>query len=187
MTATLYTIGFTKSSAEHFFGRLRQAGIKRLVDIRLNNTSTLAGFTKRDDLAFFLRSILDVEYVHEPLLAPTPEMLKAIQGKQIGWDEYAAQYNALIQERDVATSAGACDVRGADRAAVQRGDRRALPPPPRRRAPERGLGRAGDRPPLSPSAHGCRKRRRRRNRRPYLQGTAWHHRDPGSREDGGVR
>ena len=76
--------------------RLRAAGIKRLVDIRLNNTSTLAGFTKRDDLAFFLRSILDVEYVHEPLLAPKPEMLKAIQGKQIGWDEYAAQYNTLI-------------------------------------------------------------------------------------------
>ena len=102
MPATLYTIGFTKSSAEHFFGRLRQAGIRRLVDIRLNNTSTLAGFSKRDDLAFFLRSILDAEYVHEPLLAPTPELLKAIQGKQLGWDEYAARYNALVQERDVA-------------------------------------------------------------------------------------
>jgi uncharacterized protein (DUF488 family) len=102
MTATLYTIGFTKSSAEHFFGRLRQAGIRRLVDIRLNNTSTLAGFTKRDDLAFFLRAILDAEYVHEPLLAPTPELLKAIQGKQIAWDEYATRYNALIRERDVA-------------------------------------------------------------------------------------
>ena len=102
MAATLYTIGFTKSSAEHFFGRLREAGIRRLVDIRLNNTSTLAGFTKRDDLAFFLRSILDAEYVHESLLTPTPEMLKAYQGKQLGWDEYAAQYNALIEERDVA-------------------------------------------------------------------------------------
>jgi len=102
MTTTLYTIGFTKSSAEHFFGRLQQAGIRRLVDIRLNNTSTLAGFSKRDDLEFFLRSILDVEYVYEPLLAPTPEMLKAIQGKHLGWDEYAAQYNALIEERDIA-------------------------------------------------------------------------------------
>jgi len=102
MATTLYTIGFTKSSAEHFFTRLREAGIRRLVDIRLNNTSTLAGFTRRDDLAYFLRAILDAEYVHEPLLAPTPELLKAIQGKQIGWDEYAARYNALIQERDVA-------------------------------------------------------------------------------------
>jgi uncharacterized protein (DUF488 family) len=102
MTATLYTIGFTKSSAEHFFGRLRQAGIRRLVDIRLNNTGTLAGFTKRDDLAFFLRAMLDAEYAHEPLLAPTPELLKAIQGKQIAWDAYAAQYDAIIRERDVA-------------------------------------------------------------------------------------
>lgn len=102
MPATLYTIGFTKSSAEHFFGRLRAAGIRRLVDVRLNNTSTLAGFTKRDDLAFFLRSILDAEYVHEPLLNPTPELLTGIRSKQIPWDEYAARYNALIEERAVA-------------------------------------------------------------------------------------
>ena len=102
MATTLYTIGFTKSSAEHFFGRLQQAGIRRLVDIRLNNTSTLAGFTKKDDLAFFLRSILDAEYVHEPLLAPTPEMLKAYQGKQVSWDEYETEYAALIQDRNLA-------------------------------------------------------------------------------------
>ena len=103
MAATLYTIGFTKSSAEHFFGRLQKAGIKRLVDIRLNNTSMLAGFSKRDDLEFFLRSILDVEYVHEPLLTPTPELLTGIRSKQISWNEYAARYNALIEERDVAS------------------------------------------------------------------------------------
>ena len=99
---TLYTIGFTKSSAAHFFGRLRQAGVRRLVDVRLHNTSTLAGFTKREDLAFFLDTILGAEYVHEPLLAPEPEMLKAIQSKQRGWDEYAAQYLALIEARNVA-------------------------------------------------------------------------------------
>jgi uncharacterized protein (DUF488 family) len=104
MTATLYTIGFTKSSAEHFFGRLQQAGVRSLVDIRLSNTSTLAGFTKRDDLAFFLRAILDAEYLHEPRLAPTPEMLKAYQGKQIAWAEYEAQYTALIRERAVAAT-----------------------------------------------------------------------------------
>ena len=104
MATTLYTIGFTKSSAEHFFGRLQQAGVRRLIDIRLNNTSTLAGFTKRDDLAYFLHSILKAEYHHEPLLAPTPELLKAIQAKAIGWDEYAAQYTALIHERDVANA-----------------------------------------------------------------------------------
>jgi uncharacterized protein (DUF488 family) len=104
VASTLYTIGFTKSSAEHFFGRLRTAGVRRLIDIRLNNTNTLAGFTKRDDLAFFLREMLDTEYVHEPLLAPTPEMLKAYQAKQVDWDAYVSQYNALIEERDVASA-----------------------------------------------------------------------------------
>jgi uncharacterized protein (DUF488 family) len=103
MATTIYTIGFTKSTAEQFFERLRQARIQCLVDIRLNNTSTLAGFTKRDDLPYFLRTILDAEYVHQPLLAPTPELLKGIRSKQLPWDEYAARYNALIQERDVST------------------------------------------------------------------------------------
>jgi uncharacterized protein (DUF488 family) len=100
----LYTIGFTKSSAEHFFSRLKRAGVRRLVDIRLNNTSTLAGFTKRDDLPYFLRTILDAEYVHEPSLAPSEEMLKAYQSKQIGWDELAGRYNALVEERGVAAT-----------------------------------------------------------------------------------
>ena len=101
MATLLYTIGFTKSSAAHFFGRLQQAGVRRLIDVRLNNTSTLAGFTKRDDLAYFL-SLHGIEYVHEPLLAPEPEMLKAIQSKSITWDTYEAQYLALIQTRNVA-------------------------------------------------------------------------------------
>ena len=104
MATPLYTIGFTKSSAEHFFGRLERAGVRRLVDIRLNNTSTLAGFTKRDDLAYFLRAILDAEYQHEPLLAPTPEMLKAYQGKQLTWAEYETAYIALMQARDLANT-----------------------------------------------------------------------------------
>ena len=99
---TLYTIGFTKSSASHFFDRLRAAGVRRLVDVRLNNTSTLAGFTKRDDLAYFLREIMAAEYVHLPLLAPTPEMLKAYQSKQIGWPEYEQQYAVLLRERRAA-------------------------------------------------------------------------------------
>lgn len=103
-STTLYTIGFTRSSAAHFFGRLRTAGVRRLIDVRLNNTSTLAGFTKRDDLAFFLCDIMAAEYHHVPLLAPTPEMLKAYQAKQITWDDYAARYDALLLERQVASS-----------------------------------------------------------------------------------
>src|SRR3954453_18882154 len=98
MTATLYTIGFTKSSAEHFFERLRRAGVKRLVDIRLHNTSTLAGFSKRGDLQYFLRSILGVTYLHQPLLAPAAQMLKAYQNKQVTWEDFTAQYLELLQQ-----------------------------------------------------------------------------------------
>ena len=67
----VYSIGFTQKTAEHFFGLLNRAGIRRLLDVRLNNVSQLAGFAKREDLRYFLREICGAEYVHEPLLAPT--------------------------------------------------------------------------------------------------------------------
>lgn len=69
------TIGFTKKSAERFFGLLGGAGVTTLVDVRLNNVSQLAGFAKRDDLEYFLRQILGVRYVHRPDLAPTQDLL----------------------------------------------------------------------------------------------------------------
>ena len=73
----IYTIGFTQTTAAGFFGKLKQAGIRRLVDVRLNNVSQLAGFAKRDDLKFFLAEICGAEYVHEPLLAPSQDILDA--------------------------------------------------------------------------------------------------------------
>ena len=103
MPTTLYTIGFTKSSAAHFFGRLVSAGVRQLVDIRLNNTSTLAGFTKRDDLAYFL-SLHGISYHHELHLAPEPDMLKTVQSGAMPWDAYEAAYLALIEARDVAAT-----------------------------------------------------------------------------------
>lgn len=39
---TLYTIGFTKKSAERFFGLLRGSHVKQLVDVRISNGSQLA-------------------------------------------------------------------------------------------------------------------------------------------------
>lgn len=99
---TIYTIGFTQTTAERFFERLRAAGIKRLVDVRLNNTSTLAGFSKRDDLAYFLREILDADYLHEPLLAPTDAILGRYRKKQIAWDAFLQEMWDLLAERDVA-------------------------------------------------------------------------------------
>lgn len=97
----LYTIGFTGTSAANFFGRLRKAKIERLIDVRLNNVSQLAGFAKKNDLAFFLREICDADYVHELLLAPRDEDLKAVRGGKLSWGEYEQAYAALLRERHV--------------------------------------------------------------------------------------
>jgi len=95
----LFTIGFTKKSAEEFFTRLRNAGVKRLIDVRLNNVSQLAGFAKRDDLAYFLKVICDCDYRHEPLLAPTKEILDAYKKKQMDWEEYEQRFGKLLERR----------------------------------------------------------------------------------------
>lgn len=100
----IYTIGFTQWSAEGFFGALTNAGVRRLVDVRLHNTSQLAGFAKRDDLVFFLRELASAEYVHEPLLAPTAELLDAYKKKRISWDEYAEVFGRLLVERQIETA-----------------------------------------------------------------------------------
>jgi uncharacterized protein (DUF488 family) len=97
----IYTIGFTKKSAAEFFETLRHAGIRRLIDIRLKNSAQLAGFTKRDDLAYFLREICDAEYRHEPLLAPTPEMLERYRKRRASWDEYERQFLRLMEQRRI--------------------------------------------------------------------------------------
>jgi uncharacterized protein (DUF488 family) len=95
----IYTIGFTQKSAAEFFGALKRAGIKRLIDVRLNNTSQLAGFAKRDDLEFFLKKLCAVKYLHRPDLAPTQEILHEYKSKAISWDEYARRFLALLEER----------------------------------------------------------------------------------------
>lgn len=97
----VYTAGFTKKSAEQFFESLRRVGIRRLLDVRLNNTSQLAGFSKRDDLAYFLRELCGAEYIHEPLLAPTQEMLDAYKKHKGSWDEYERRFLALMSERHI--------------------------------------------------------------------------------------
>lgn len=97
----VFTIGFTQSSAAHFFGRLRKVGLKRLLDVRLNNVSQLAGFAKRDDLAFFLRELCGVEYIHEPLLAPTPEILDGYKKHKGSWTQYERQFLDLLAQRRV--------------------------------------------------------------------------------------
>ena len=97
----VYTTGFTKKTAAQFFGTLKQAGIKRLVDIRLNNSSQLAAFAKKDDLPFFLQEICGIEYLHEPLLAPTQDILDAYKKQKGSWAEYERRFVALLRERKI--------------------------------------------------------------------------------------
>lgn len=98
---TTYTIGFTKKSAETFFGFMRGSKIRTLVDVRLNNVSQLAGFAKKDDLKFFLRELCSVEYIHIPDLAPTKEILDPYQDKKIKWDAYEDLFLNLMSKRNV--------------------------------------------------------------------------------------
>ena len=97
----IYSIGFTKKSASEFFGALKAAGIERLLDVRLNNTSQLAGFAKQSDLKYFLEEICGAVYEHEPLLAPTQEILDAFKKQKGSWDTYTEAYLALIRSRKV--------------------------------------------------------------------------------------
>jgi len=97
----VYTIGFTKRSAREFFATLKEAGIEQLVDVRIHNSSQLAGFTKAKDLEYFLEALCGATYRHEPLLAPTPELLSAYRKKQADWAEYERRFLALMAERRI--------------------------------------------------------------------------------------
>ena len=98
----IFTIGFTKKSAETFFTRLKNAGVKRLVDVRLNNVSQLAGFTKRDDLRYLTKAICGIEYVHTPTLAPTSEILDPYKKQKNGdWPLYERQFLDLMRARRI--------------------------------------------------------------------------------------
>jgi len=99
----LFTIGFTKKNAKTFFTKLKKAEVKKLIDIRLNNVSQLAGFSKRDDLEYFLIELCECEYVHLPLLAPTKEILDSYKNKRISWTEYEKQFNDLLVMRKAHT------------------------------------------------------------------------------------
>ncbi|MDR5647933.1 DUF488 family protein [Pseudomonas sihuiensis] len=85
----IFTIGFTKTSARSFFTKLNASGAKRLVDVRLNNVSQLAGFAKREDLRYFSEALCGMEYEHLPALAPTKDMFEAYKIKGGDWDIYA--------------------------------------------------------------------------------------------------
>jgi uncharacterized protein (DUF488 family) len=97
----IYTIGFTQTTAERFFARLRRARIERLLDVRLNNSSQLAGFAKAQDLPYFLRELVGASYEHEPRLAPTQELLDDFKKRRGKWADYEPGFMALMAERRV--------------------------------------------------------------------------------------
>ena len=97
----IYTIGFTKSSAEHFFSRLINNNIKIVLDVRINNTSQLAGFSKYPDIEYFLKSIADIKYMSDINFAPTDSILKDYKNKDISWEEYENKFTELMKERSI--------------------------------------------------------------------------------------
>jgi uncharacterized protein (DUF488 family) len=101
MEIELFTIGFTKKPAREFFTNLKDAGVKRVVDVRLNNNSQLAGFSKKSDLAFFLKEVADIDYVHLPDLAPTQEILDAYKKQKGNWGIYERAFLDLMTRREV--------------------------------------------------------------------------------------
>lgn len=97
----IYTIGYTQKNAKKFFSLLATSHASKIIDIRLNNSSQLAGFTKQEDLSFFLRKILDWDYVYQPLLAPTKELLDNYKKKIISWNDYELIFHQILEERKV--------------------------------------------------------------------------------------
>lgn len=98
---TLFTIGFTKKSAEHFFNLLRNNGVKQLADIRISNSSQLAGFAKGKDLEFFIKEICHIPYRHIADFAPSKELLDQWHKQEVTWKEYEKIYIQLLKDRDI--------------------------------------------------------------------------------------
>ena len=99
----IFTIGFTKSTARHFFDRLNRSGARKLIDVRLNNISQLSGFAKRDDIEFFAQKISGMEYQHLRALAPEQSMLDRYKKEKGSWDNYANEFLDLMRDRRIET------------------------------------------------------------------------------------
>lgn len=101
MGMTIYTIGFTKKNAERFFGLLTYAGVRRVVDTRINPNGQLSGFAKADDLKFFLRELVGIDYIHRTELAPTRELLSRYRKGAIDWKQYEQEFLQLMERRRI--------------------------------------------------------------------------------------
>ena len=97
----IFTIGFTRTSAQSFFDRLKKSGARKIIDVRLNNVSQLAGFAKRNDLKYFAKEICSIGYEHLPVLAPTKEILEKYKRNKGSWDAYERSFNELMAQRKI--------------------------------------------------------------------------------------
>lgn len=95
------TIGFTQTTAKDFFDSLKKNNIKTLIDTRINNNSQLAGFSKKEDLKYFLQEICSINYIHETDLAPTKELLAAYKDGKVNWNSYEDEFKKLIEKREI--------------------------------------------------------------------------------------
>jgi uncharacterized protein (DUF488 family) len=109
----IFTIGFTQTSAESFFTRLRNARVRKVIDVRLSNTSQLAGFAKKDDLRYFLDALAGIEYEHAPELAPTPELFDSFKKRRGAWEEFEPAFRELMIQRRVEKSISRTTLDGA--------------------------------------------------------------------------
>ena len=105
----IYTIGFTQTTAERFFGRLASAGVERLFDVRLNNSSQLAGFAKAQDLPYFLKELVGATYRHEPMLAPTQALLDDYKKRKGDWTTYEKGFLDLMADRRIEAALSPAD------------------------------------------------------------------------------
>jgi len=110
---TLYTIGFTKKSAEQFFSLLRANNIKQLIDVRINNSSQLSGFAKGKDLEFFAKEICHIPYKHVTDFAPTKELLDKWHKQEVSWEKYEDIYTSLLKKREILKKYGVKQYNGA--------------------------------------------------------------------------
>lgn len=97
----IYTIGFTKKDAKTFFTLLKDNGISVVVDVRLNNTSQLAGFTKYPDIKYFLAKCIKCHYISDKRFSPEEKTLKDYKSKLISWDDYVKQFNSTMDKRRI--------------------------------------------------------------------------------------
>lgn len=97
----LFTIGFTKKDAETFFELLDKNNVKRVLDIRLNNSSQLAGFAKGNDLKFFLKEILHIDYIHDTRFTPTKELFDKIKSNSISREDFEKEFYGIMKDRNI--------------------------------------------------------------------------------------